>query len=607
MKIIYALIGLLAISAGVFAQTNPVRTSINTYNLKPFDGPLTNPHKGFTFPTGGTWSFSSQWEYGPGGSKDNRAWDVVTYGSGYQRWDKLNPERGVYNWTDLDKLLDACEKHGLGYALRVLPYSSTKGQANNFTVEQDYDWTPRFVYSAGAKKGSAIITYNGNPYTIAIPVWDDSVYLQAHKEFAAALAEKYDGDPRIEYIDIRSFGNWGEWHTAHIEGSQMPSEKVQMDMLTYYASIFHKTQLVLPSNGRGKVYEHALSLGITKRDDGLIATPDREYTLIPAYEAGLPTIGENLAGYVTMLDYNDPNGYLKWTLDRWKKVITVAHLTYYVLDQDSDCGFRFYNDNKVHVDSMTKVIGYNFQLSAAELTMVADSSSTSNTLRITVKNTGVAPCFFDVYLVAELVNSDGTTLAKLGNTLLIPKGSFKDEMTKDFDFAYTVPARDMNLASLEGTAVALSLYESEEDYLQGKNPTVRFDNDGLQANNKLLLPTCRHEFGQWDVVKVATNTEAGLRKRVCSRENCNSYEEEIIPAGSTGCSVTTSNQPTAVYAIGRTIYATNTNGRTVYLFDSTGKLYDIKKKEDENLQWTVTQNGVYFVVVDNQQFPVIVK
>ncbi|MBO6136045.1 MAG: hypothetical protein J6P30_05600 [Fibrobacter sp.] len=31
------------------------------------------------------------------------------------------------------------------------------------------------------------------------------------------------------------------------------------------------------------------------------------------------------------------------------------------------------------------------------------------------------------------------------------------------------------------------VFEAEEAYKSGKNPTVRFDNDGLQGNNKLLL------------------------------------------------------------------------------------------------------------------------
>lgn len=478
-----------------------------TYALKPFDGPLSNPHKGFTVPTGGAWTFVPEFEYGPYGSLNNRAWDLVSYGSGYQQWNKLNPAKGVYDWTELEKLLNALAEHNMTYALRVLPYTPSFIKSD-FPPQEEYDWTPPFVYEMGAKKIQ--IDLRGTEYHAYAPVWDDSIYIWAAKEFAKALAEKYDGDPRIEYIDIRTFGEWGEWHTSHILGSVMPADSVLKDMLDYYASVFKKTQLVLPSNGFGDVYTHALDLGITKRDDGFIGIPGRPDTLLRAYNANLPTIAENIAGYKTMLANDDliPGGTQKWTAERWVDAITTAHLTYYVLDQDNDCGYYFYKDNKALADSMSKVIGYNFTVTRAELLTIAgadNAASTAensadtaagnvatNTLNITIKNTGVAPCFFDVYLVAEFVDSTGKALAQIGETVRIPKGIFKDGASQDFSFTYkvmpsAVPAGEANLAIQPGVSVALSLYESEDAYKSGKNPTVRFDNDGLQENNKLLL------------------------------------------------------------------------------------------------------------------------
>ena len=477
-------------------------TSKITYALKPFDGPLSNPHKGFTVPTGGAWTFVPEFEYGPYGSLNNRAWDLVSYGSGYQQWNKLNPAKGVYDWTELEKLLNALAEHNMGYALRVLPYTPSFIKSD-FPPQEEYDWTPPFVYEMGAKKIQ--IDLRGTEYHAYAPVWDDSIYIWAAKEFAKALAEKYDGDPRIEYIDIRTFGEWGEWHTSHILGSEMPADSVLIDMLDYYASLFKKTQLVLPSNGFGDVYTHALDLGITKRDDGFIGIPGRPDILLRAYNANLPTIAENIAGYKTMLANDDliPGGTQKWTAERWVDAITTAHLTYYVLDQDNDCGYYFYKDNKALADSMSKVIGYNFTVTHAELLTIAgadNAASTAgksantaagnvatNTLNITVTNTGVAPCFFDVYLVAEFVDSTGASLAQIGESVRIPKGTFKDGASQEFSFSGDVPVGEANLATQPGVSVALSLYESEDAYKSGKNPTVRFDNDGLQGNNKLLL------------------------------------------------------------------------------------------------------------------------
>ena len=471
-----------SIDATNSSATTPDTTK-NTYTLNRFDGPLANPHKGFTVPTGGAWVFVPEFEYGPYGSLNNKAWDLVTYGSGYQKWSKLNPAKGVYDWTELDKLLEALAEHDMGYALRVLPYSPSFIRGND-TPEEEYDWTPPFVYEEGAKKITATVQWNG--YRATVPVWDDSVYLHYAKEFAKALAQKYDGDPRIEYIDVRPFGEWGEWHASHLDGSEMPSDSVEKDMLDYYASVFKKTLLVLPSSGMGDVYTHALSLGITKRDDGFISIPGRPDSLVRAYEANLPTIAENQAGYATLLNNNDiiPGGYLKWTPERWVDAITTAHLTYYVLDQDSDCGYNFYKNNKALADSMSKVIGYNFTVTQAELTTITSDADTTSTLNITVKNTGVAPCFFDIYLVAEFVDSTGAAIAQLGKTIHIPKGTFKDGATKEFSFSGTASS---------SARIALSLYESEEAFKNGKNPTVRFDNEGILENKKLLLKKYPHK------------------------------------------------------------------------------------------------------------------
>lgn len=461
------------------------------YKLRPYVGPLTNPHKGFTVPTEDLWTFVPEFEYGPHGSLNNRAWDLVTYGSGYQKWRELNPAKGVYYWDHLDKLLDALKEHNMTYALRVFPYSPSFVKSND-TPKENYDWTPSWVYENGAQKIQAIVKGNDlleSGTTAQVPVWDDPVYLQAAKDFGTALAAKYDGDPRIEYIDVRSFGEWGEWHVSNLQGSHMPSKEIQLDMLDHYASVFHKTLLALPSDGYGDVYTHALSIGITKRDDGFIGIPGTADSLVRAYKANLPTIAENMGGYEIMLTYTDqiPGNYLKWTPKRWVDAITTAHLTYYVLDQEDDCGYKFYQDNKALADSMTHIIGYNFKIEQAELQSIASDKQTMNTLNITVKNSGVAPCFFDVYMVAEFVDETGSVLEQFGKIIKIPKATFHDGDVNSYTFSNVVPAGEGNFATQSGVSIALSLYESEEAFIAGKNPTVRFDNDGLQKNNKLLL------------------------------------------------------------------------------------------------------------------------
>jgi len=125
-----------------------------------------------------------------------------------------------------------------------------------------------------------------------VPVWDDPVYLQACKDFATALGEHFDGDPRVEFIDVRPFGNWGEWHFSQVNGSEMPSDEIQKDMIKHYKDSFDKTLLAITSDAKNNIYDYALSLGVAKRDDGLIAGTNTEWSLRRSYYANMPVLAE---------------------------------------------------------------------------------------------------------------------------------------------------------------------------------------------------------------------------------------------------------------------------------------------------------------------------
>ena len=279
-----------------------------------------------------------------------------------------------------------------------------------------------FVYESGC--GSVIATVKGSNTKIRVPDWSDPIYIKACKSFADEMARRFDGDKRVEFIDIRCFGNWGEWHCSQLEGSEMPSVELQKEMIAYYASVFKTTQLVVPSDCRGEVYEYALSLGVAKRDDGLIQISGREDELAKCYAAGLPTIGENCDEYEKMLLLNDSDKWhRKWTLDRWKNVINVAHMTYYELDRGGKCGQVFLEDNLASVREMNNKLGYNFEVTSASLNYDDDLNIL---LSVTIKNTGLAPAFFDFNLIADITDFNGKRKAVIGEPKRIKKGTFAD-------------------------------------------------------------------------------------------------------------------------------------------------------------------------------------
>ena len=463
------------VSAQLFPQAVPV-VPVAGYNLgiptaiyetESSGKAVSNPHKGFVMTAYAPYMIDSAqgYQYGIGGAADNRAWDVVTIVSGSPHWNDLNPAKGVYNWAEIDEMLDACEAHGLTYGIRIMPYSSYLAE----------DFVPQWVYDAGAQKYTAESRDNPGE-KIVFPKWDDPVYLQAHKDFVKALAKQYDGDPRVEFVDVRPFGDYGEWHNSFAVGDAkfMPSLEIQKDMLDCYAAAFQKTLLALPSNARGEIYQYALSIGITKRDDGLISTPNVEWSLLPAYRANMPVIGENYWPYAWARDTVRENEYslVNWTPQRFRETIEIPHMSVFALDQDSHCSYEFYQEQQAVIDEMCNRLGYNFTVTSA--------ARYGNKLAVRIKNTGLAPAYFNIDLRAEITDADGSKTADFGKPVRIETGTFRDGTEQTFLFEYDGTPD-------ENAVLCLAMYDSDNPLCQGKNPTVRFDNKNTLSTNRLKL------------------------------------------------------------------------------------------------------------------------
>ena len=437
------------------------------FELAPSGDVIINPHKGFVM-----YAWSPQyldnvyWDVSLASGK-NPAWDycsVVYTGCG---WNSVQKDWNEFDWSTIDKMLELCANSGRTLGWRIYPVNSTARA----------DDVPQFIYDEGCNYVMATIKDTSDQ--LRVPDWSDPIYLQACKSFADEISRRYDGDRRVEFIDIRCFGNWGEWHCSQLEGSQMPSEEIQKDMIAYYASVFKSTQLVVPSDCKGEVYDFALSIGVAKRDDGLIQIKDREEVLAKCYQAGLPTIGENCSEYEDLLKQDDSDRWhRKWTLERWKNVINTAHLSYYELDRGGECGRIFLNDNLDAVREMNNKLGYNFEVTSAKLTY---DDELNLLLTVTIKNTGLAPAFFDANLIADITDSNGKRKYQLGTTKQIQKGSFADGQEKTFVFSDL--SFDVLKPLCDGDCICLGLYEDSSD----ENPTIKFDNKNTLANNKLRL------------------------------------------------------------------------------------------------------------------------
>lgn len=184
-------------------------------------------------------------------------------------WAYLEPEEGKYNWALLDTPAQRWISKGKRIALRIT------------TSENWMDWpTPEWVKEAGAKgtyykynKGRVEKSGNWDPF------FDDPVYLEKLNTFMAALAARYDGNPNVEFVDVGTYGMWGEGHT-HMSSKQdtIELQKLHIDL---HLKHFKNTQLCISDDFAGHdkpgarfpITDYALSKGVTIRDDSILVQP----------------------------------------------------------------------------------------------------------------------------------------------------------------------------------------------------------------------------------------------------------------------------------------------------------------------------------------------
>ncbi|MEN6336702.1 MAG: DUF4832 domain-containing protein [Phycisphaerales bacterium] len=179
-------------------------------------------------------------------------------------WSYLEPEEGRFVWSVLDTPAQRWLDKGKQIALRISCSESFMRYA-----------TPQWVEKAGAKgynftpgKG---VDPNG-PYWE--PDYDDPIFLEKLDHFLAALAERYDGNPEVAFVDVGSMGVWGEGHTFASTRKPYTVETIERH-IDLHTKHFRKTQLVanddfaLHDRGRATI-EYAAKQGLGLRDDSIL-------------------------------------------------------------------------------------------------------------------------------------------------------------------------------------------------------------------------------------------------------------------------------------------------------------------------------------------------
>lgn len=180
-------------------------------------------------------------------------------------WSYIEPEEGKFNWGIVDTPMQRWVATGKTVAFRF-----TTSEAS---AQQPYA-TPRWVEQAGAKG----YHLSGSRITTEGPVWepdyDDPIFLAKLDRFLEAAAARYDGNPNVAFIDVGSFGVWGEGHT--VASTQLAySVATIRNHIDLHKRHFKKTLLVANDDfalqGRGlEALGYARDQGLALRDDSIL-------------------------------------------------------------------------------------------------------------------------------------------------------------------------------------------------------------------------------------------------------------------------------------------------------------------------------------------------
>ena len=187
-------------------------TDEDTTISKPYESEevLLNPGKGFVLRD----------------SLDNSCDNVISTVYFRFGWNDIEPEEGNYNWSIIDNKLNNCIKRGKKFAFGVM---------NSCISSREKYVTPKWVFDAGAKYTTCENSIDGGEQII--PVWTDDIYLQKLYDFIDALANRYDGNENIAFIDIRSYGSYGEQHLYKLGGQEISPDELKKLYIEYKARV----------------------------------------------------------------------------------------------------------------------------------------------------------------------------------------------------------------------------------------------------------------------------------------------------------------------------------------------------------------------------------
>lgn len=116
-------------------------------------------------------------------------------------WDILEPEKDKYDFSLIDKDIQREATQGRKFSFRIRAMRGYNDPAIYVPkYMQNYGWW------ADTNKDGKVDTF--------MPDWNNEYFLERSRKLLMELGKKYNNDPRVGWIDVGIYGQYGEWYVS---------------------------------------------------------------------------------------------------------------------------------------------------------------------------------------------------------------------------------------------------------------------------------------------------------------------------------------------------------------------------------------------------------
>ena len=260
-------------------------------------------------------------------------------------------------------------------------------------------------------------------------------------EFISALGVRYDGDPRIGFIQIGLLGFWGEWHT-YPQTDLFADDLFQQELITAFDQAFSITpiQLRIPAQDSPQriIGFHDDSFAYSTIGEIpwffwpklLNAMADQRWLLAPMGGEIYPPLQEEIFsdGYQIDVYSQDPISAIQDT-----------HMSYMVNYQAFNLnGVGYQGVQRERAESASRLMGYEFTVDTISVELSnLDHDQVDFSLSVRIRNSGIAPFYYPLNIQLTSIASGRSWSVPLTSETLQPSED-QQELTIELESTSTI-------------------------------------------------------------------------------------------------------------------------------------------------------------------------